>query len=61
MRPWMNFLLSTASVLIYSVVLFDQAITLNVALNSYNNALLTLLISNQSVEIKSSLFIGWSK
>ncbi|KAI1499929.1 eukaryotic membrane protein family-domain-containing protein [Biscogniauxia marginata] len=46
--------------LIYNVVhtwcLFYQVITLNVAVNSYSNSLLTLLISNQFVEIKGSVF-----
>jgi len=46
--------------LIYNVVhaaaLFYQVITLNVAVNSYSNALLTLLLSNQFVEIKSTVF-----
>ncbi|GAQ89506.1 hypothetical protein KFL_005300100 [Klebsormidium nitens] len=34
----------------------SQAVTLNVAINSHNNALLTLLISNNFVEIKSNVF-----
>jgi hypothetical protein len=42
-------------------VLFYQAITLNVAINSYNNALLTLLVSNQFVEIKSAVFKRFEK
>jgi hypothetical protein len=29
---------------------------INVAINSYNNALLTLLMSNQFAEVKSSVF-----
>ncbi|CAO3589136.1 unnamed protein product [Absidia cylindrospora] len=42
--------------LIHTAVLFFQMITLNVAINFYSNALLTLLISNQFVEIKQSVF-----
>ena len=46
--------------LVYNVVhasaLFMQVVTLNVAVNSYSNALLTLLLSNQFVEIKSTVF-----
>lgn len=42
-------------------MLFYQAITLNVAINSYNNALLTLLVSNQFVEIKSAVFKKFEK
>ncbi|CAN6649012.1 endoplasmic reticulum membrane protein 65 [Trichomonascus vanleenenianus] len=41
---------------IHSFVLLYQIITLNVAVNSYSNALLTLLLSNQFSEIKSSVF-----
>jgi hypothetical protein len=43
------------------MVLFYQVITLNVAVNSYNNALLTLLISNQFVEIKGAVFKKFEK
>jgi hypothetical protein len=42
-------------------VLFYQAITLNVAVNAHNNALLTLLVSNQFVEIKSAVFKKFEK
>lgn len=41
---------------IHSLVLLYQIITLNVAVNSYSNALLTLLLSNQFAEIKSAVF-----
>lgn len=51
--------------LIYNVVhataLFYQVITLNVAVNSYSNALLTLLMSNQFVEVKSTVFKKFEK
>jgi hypothetical protein len=40
----------------HSIVLFYQVVTLNVAINSHSNALLTLLLSNQFVEIKGSVF-----
>lgn len=39
----------------HSLVLFYQLVTLNVAINSYSNALLTLLLSNQFVEIKGAV------
>jgi len=42
--------------LLHATALFYQVITLNVAVNSYSNALLTLLLSNQFVEIKSTVF-----
>lgn len=61
LRPLPHFLLATAYVLLHTVVLFYQAITLNVAINSYNNALLTLLVSNQFVEIKSAVFKKFEK
>src|ERR1700744_5657452 len=48
------------SALVYNVIhaaaLLYQVITLNVAVNSYSNALLTLLMSNQFVEIKGAVF-----
>lgn len=51
--------------LIYNVVhataLFYQVIALNVAVNSYSNALVTLLMSNQFVEIKSTVFKKFEK
>lgn len=43
------------------MVLFFQAVTLNVAINSFSNALLTLLVSNQFVEIKSAVFKKFEK
>ncbi|RKP11291.1 eukaryotic membrane protein family-domain-containing protein, partial [Piptocephalis cylindrospora] len=51
-----HFFLAAAYILIHTIVLFYQCITLNVAINSYNNALLTLLVSNQFAEVKSSVF-----
>lgn len=42
--------------LLHSAALFCQMIALNVAVNSYSNALLTLLLSNQFGEIKSTVF-----
>ena len=38
-----------------------MVLTLNVAINSFNNALLTLLLSNQFVEIKGSVFKRFEK
>ncbi|KAJ4420632.1 hypothetical protein N0V82_004197 [Gnomoniopsis sp. IMI 355080] len=45
----------------HAMTLFYQVITLNVAVNSYSNALLTLLMSNQFVEIKGSVFKKFEK
>lgn len=55
-RPLWLFLLALVYNLIHATSLFYQVITLNVAVNSYSNALLTLLMSNQFVEIKSTVF-----
>ncbi|KAG6241429.1 hypothetical protein E4U25_006268 [Claviceps purpurea] len=46
---------------LHSITLYYQVITLNVAVNSYSNALLTLLLSNQFVEIKSTVFKRFDK
>lgn len=51
-----HFLVALCYVFTHSIVLFYQVMTLNVSVNSYNNALLTLLLSNQFVEIKGSVF-----
>lgn len=40
----------------HSYILVYQIISLNVAINSYSNALLTLILSNQFAELKSSIF-----
>lgn len=61
MRPFWLFVLALAYNLIHSTALFYQVITLNVAVNSYSNALLTLLMSNQFVEIKSTVFKKFEK
>ena len=55
LRPFSLFLLALAYNIIHSLCLYYQVITLNVAVNSYSNALLTLLMSNQFVEIKSTV------
>lgn len=60
-RPAALFALNLAYVVAHSFVLFYQLVTLNVAINSYSNALLTLLLSNQFVEIKGSVFKKFEK
>lgn len=50
------FMLSVIYLSLHSYVLIYQAVSLNVAANSYSNALLTLLLSNQFSELKSSVF-----
>lgn len=60
-RPFWLFILALGYNLVHSTALFYQVITLNVAVNSYSNALLTLLMSNQFVEIKSTVFKKFEK
>lgn len=55
-RPFWMFLLALVYVIAHSTALFYQVVALNVAVNSYSNALLTLLMSNQFVEIKGTVF-----
>jgi hypothetical protein len=59
--PLGMFALALTYNIIHSVALYYQVITLNVAVNSYSNALLTLLMSNQFVEIKSTVFKRFEK
>ncbi|KAK1073940.1 hypothetical protein LTR74_001497 [Friedmanniomyces endolithicus] len=61
MRPLWLWVLALAYVVIHSTALFYQVVTLNVAVNSYSNALLTLLMSNQFVEIKGTVFKKFEK
>lgn len=60
-RPFGLFLLALAYTVIHATALFFQVMTLNVAVNSYSNALITLLLSNQFVEIKSTVFKKFEK
>ena len=60
-RPFWLFVLALCYNVVHSTALFYQVITLNVAVNSYSNALLTLLMSNQFVEIKSAVFKKFEK
>ena len=61
LRPMWLFALALVYNIIHSIALFYQVITLNVAVNSYSNALLTLLMSNQFVEIKGTVFKKFEK
>jgi hypothetical protein len=60
-RPFYMFILALLYSIIHATILFYQVVTLNVAVNSYSNALLTLLMSNQFVEIKSTVFKKFEK
>ncbi|TPX25977.1 hypothetical protein DIZ76_011435 [Coccidioides immitis] len=61
LRPFWLFILALFYTVIHSTALFYQVMTLNVAVNSYSNALITLLLSNQFVEIKSTVFKKFEK
>ncbi|KAG2731276.1 hypothetical protein G9P44_005692 [Scheffersomyces stipitis] len=50
------FLLSIIYLSLHAYILISQTVSLNVAANSYSNALMTLLLSNQFSELKSSVF-----
>lgn len=60
-RPFWLFLLALIYTVAHATSLFYQVMTLNVAVNSYSNALITLLLSNQFVEIKSTVFRKFEK
>jgi len=51
----MNYLVALIYIFIHSALLFVKVVTLNAAVNAYNNALLTLLVSNNFVELKGSV------
>ncbi|ORX45808.1 DUF747-domain-containing protein [Piromyces finnis] len=51
-----HFVVALIYLILHTVVLFYLVVSLNVAINSYNNALLSFLISNQFGEIKSAVF-----
>ncbi|KAJ2737083.1 hypothetical protein IW152_000346 [Coemansia sp. BCRC 34962] len=55
------FALAQVYMLVHTLALLYQVITLNVAVNAYSDQLLALLISNQFVEIKSNVFKKWEK
>ncbi|KTW31832.1 uncharacterized protein T551_01093 [Pneumocystis jirovecii RU7] len=55
------FILTLITNVLHTTMLFYQVMTLNVTVNSYSNALLTLLISSQFVEIKGTVFKKFEK
>lgn len=61
LRPLWMFVAALVYNIVHSAALFYQVVTLNVAVNSYSNALLTLLMSNQFVEIKGTVFKKFEK
>ncbi|OBZ68004.1 Endoplasmic reticulum membrane protein 65 [Grifola frondosa] len=61
LRPFFYFILAVFYNVSHALVMIYQMISLNVAVNSYDHALLTLLVSNQFVEIKGSVFKKFEK
>ncbi|KAG2132450.1 DUF747-domain-containing protein [Suillus bovinus] len=61
LRPFVFFGLATLYIVCHTLVMIYQLLSLNVAVNSYDHALLTLLVSNQFVEIKGSVFKKFEK
>lgn len=55
------FILALIYNIVHAVTLFYQVVSLNVAVNSYSNALLSLLMSNMFVEVKSTVFKKFEK
>ncbi|KAI9632300.1 eukaryotic membrane protein family-domain-containing protein [Dioszegia hungarica] len=60
-RPFFFFALSLGYVMAHTLIYFYMLVSLNVAINSYDYTLLSLLISNQFVEIKGSVFKKFDK
>lgn len=56
LRLCFHILVAICYCIAHALILFIQIVCLNVAINSRNNALLTLMISNNFVELKSSVF-----
>lgn len=56
-----HLLLAIIYVLLHTVLVLLQATTLNVAINSSNKALLTIMMSNNFIELKSSVFKKFDK
>ena len=49
-------LLISLHLVLHSGLILCQIVTVNVAINSHNKALLTVMVSNQFVELKGSVF-----
>lgn len=56
-----HFLLTIVYVILHTVLVLLQATTLNVAINASNKALLTIMMSNNFVELKGSVFKKFDK
>ncbi|XP_036407153.1 transmembrane anterior posterior transformation protein 1 homolog isoform X1 [Megalops cyprinoides] len=56
-----HFLMAVLYVFLHAILVMVQATTLNVAFNSHNKSLLTIMMSNNFVEIKGSVFKKFGK
>ncbi|XP_032411743.1 transmembrane anterior posterior transformation protein 1 homolog isoform X2 [Xiphophorus hellerii] len=56
-----HFFMAVFYVFLHSILIMVQASTLNVAFNSHNKSLLTIMMSNNFVEIKGSVFKKFEK
>ncbi|XP_061582130.1 transmembrane anterior posterior transformation protein 1 homolog [Cololabis saira] len=56
-----HFLMAVFYVFLHAILIMVQASTLNVAFNSHNKSLLTIMMSNNFVEIKGSVFKKFEK
>ncbi|XP_041652857.1 transmembrane anterior posterior transformation protein 1 homolog isoform X2 [Cheilinus undulatus] len=56
-----HFIMAVFYVFLHSILIMVQASTLNVAFNSHNKSLLTIMMSNNFVEIKGSVFKKFGK
>uniref|UniRef100_A0A915BBS3 Protein TAPT1 homolog n=1 Tax=Parascaris univalens TaxID=6257 RepID=A0A915BBS3_PARUN len=60
-RTLMHFVAAVAYALLHTLLVLLQATTLNVAFNSHNQALLAIMMSNNFVELKGSVFKKFAK
>ncbi|KAA8588623.1 transmembrane anterior posterior transformation protein 1 homolog isoform X1 [Etheostoma spectabile] len=56
-----HFLMAVFYVFLHAILIMVQASTMNVAFNSHNKSLLTIMMSNNFVEIKGSVFKKFEK
>ncbi|XP_062856059.1 transmembrane anterior posterior transformation protein 1 homolog [Trichomycterus rosablanca] len=56
-----HFIMAVFYVFLHAILIMVQASTLNVAFNSHNKSLLTIMMSNNFVEIKGSVFKKFEK
>lgn len=61
LRLGLHFIAALVYVVLHALVLFNQMVTLNVALNSESGLLITVLVSNQFIELKGCVFKKYSK